>query len=31
VGRVGPLTLILLLGGGASEPIRYPEEPVALT
>ena len=31
VGRVGPLTLILLLGSSASEPIRYPEEPVALT
>jgi trk system potassium uptake protein TrkH len=31
VGRVGPLTLILLLGGGGSVPVRYPEEPVALT
>ncbi|MBI5502027.1 MAG: potassium transporter Trk [Deltaproteobacteria bacterium] len=31
VGRVGPLTLILLLGTTASEPVRYPEEPVALT
>jgi len=31
VGRVGPLTLILLLGGAAAVPIRYPEEPVALT
>jgi trk system potassium uptake protein TrkH len=31
VGRVGPLTLILLLGGGAAVPVRYPEEPVALS
>ncbi|NMC69210.1 MAG: hypothetical protein GYA57_03960 [Myxococcales bacterium] len=31
VGRVGPLTLILLLGSAARAPVRYPEEPVALT
>lgn len=31
IGRVGPLTLILLLGTGGAEPVRYPEEPVALT
>jgi trk system potassium uptake protein TrkH len=31
VGRVGPLTLILLLGSSVREPVRYPEEPVALT
>jgi len=31
VGRVGPLTLILLLGTSGAAPLRYPEEPVALT
>ena len=31
VGRVGPLTLILLLGSSVRDPVRYPEEPVALT
>ncbi len=31
VGRVGPLTLILLLGTSGGARLRYPEEPVALT
>jgi trk system potassium uptake protein TrkH len=31
VGRVGPLTLILLLGGSGRVTARLPEEPMALT